>query len=1098
MRVESRCRGAALLLTILLVLQLFLGISPQPSNLSGPPSSFETNSSLTDNGDGTWTVTYSIGMDTTLDSGNVTLNKDSLSRFEVGWTAEQQETRIGLLGVDLDAEGFPTNTTIENASIRLHLDVTSGVVDTQAWTLLREDWVLDDVTWISRNLNSQWSVPGALGNMDSGSWQDRQSIYSNTTSVDFEVTQAVELAQYRQINGQDSRAGILLTPGFGSDMGVASFHSSESPLPSHRPVLEITFRWASPTTLSASPSWIDIQPKFGISDADSTLDFSGQIRSERGSTINAAISWSTTSGSIDGSGHFSPFQSGIITIGADGGGVVDSQEVLIRPGSPLGLAMAHENYSITIDDIIPIIAHGIDQNQNPVPNLNFIWSASSGLIHNTGQYTPTEIGNHTIAAQWGGHVAISNVSVDVGGAANIILPDGLTARAGVGTQFHAEVEDRLGNLLPLSSAAGLDWSVERGSIDSAGYYVGQEVGTWQINVTSGVGANGTGWVTVEPGLVNSLEIIDPNRPISADEALPLDLRWHDRVGNNVSVLLPLENWSAENGNFRINGNFVEWLPSQAGTWRISAQAEGVETWLDLTVVNGEISRVWIDAEHDILTADGETTLILQAEDSRGNRWPISAEWNVNEIEVSDSLVSNVDGVKFIGGLVGTWTITANHSGQGGSFSAVLSIEVHPGRLAQITLAGDGTTISSDDSMDLEPELRDADGNIIEDVQLNWTVDGEDSTPQLRLSGGVWQPMTTGDHLIEVEAAGRSARSRIYVEQGAPHRIEIEVTLSSMGTTNSGDVFQIITFAEDLAGNQAPCPVTWSHPYNSIEITESTEIGVYDATGLGEGIWNIEAENGSARGNFTLQVRIGEARSLRIAQHGGTGEQGSTFSLEVNLVDYGGNVVPVQISQFEFYTDVGPVRHDVGPYWYLELQHPGNEQEVTVRYLEWTAVTYVDVEPTGIDRLTSSTGGQMLLGGFVVAGLLIGLLLHIVRKNKVEEPHWDDEYDIIPPSPESSDDIPSSSDSTTVMPSSRRNRRRLSHQRRQQRIREIQDETEKLSLKSQSTPVEKVTQSSGVLQAMDGTVQGQTGWYQTAQGESQYWQVGADGQWSRVK
>ena len=48
------------------------------------------------------------------------------------------------------------------------------------------------------------------------------------------------------------------------------------------------------------------------------------------------------------------------------------------------------------------------------------------------------------------------------------------------------------------------------------------------------------------------------------------------------------------------------------------------------------------------------------------------------------------------------------------------------------------------------------------------------------------------------------------------------------------------------------------------------------------------------------------------------------------------------------------------------------------------------------------------------------------------------------------------------------------------------------------PVAETTQSSGVLQAMDGTVQGQTGWYQTAQGESQYWQVDETGQWTRVK
>ncbi len=1096
MRDGIRSGRAAFLLIGLLLLQIIGGLSSPASTLELNAPSKHINSSLTDNGDGTWTVTYSIEMDTTLDSGNSTTDRTGFPRFEVGWTDDRQETRIGLLALDLTAENFPTNTTIESASLGLYLDTTSGPVDAQAWTILREDWMLEESTWITRNVNSQWSSPGALGNMDSGAWQDRQLVLPNSTAVVFDVTQTVELAQYRQLNGQDSRAGFLLTPGFGSDSGVALFHSSESSLPSHRPVVEITFRWASPTFLSSSPSWIDIQPKLGISDADSSIDFVAQIRSERGSTINAATSWTTTSGSIDGNGRLSPTQSGVVTISANGASVSGDQEVLIHPGAPLGLAMANSEYFITVDDVTPIIAHGIDQHWNPVFGLNFIWSTSSGIIDNSGMYTPTELGTHTVAAQWGNHVATCNVTVDVGAAANIILPEGLTARAGVGTQIIATAEDRLGNPVPLSAAAGLDWSVERGSIDSAGYFVGQEVGTWQINVTSGVGANGTGWITVGPGLVNSLEIIHPNRVVSADEELPLDLRWHDRVGNNVSVLLPLENWSAESGNFRIHEGFVEWLPSQAGTWRISAHAEGVETWIDLTVVTGEISRVWIDAEHDILTADDETILVLQAEDSRGNRWPISAEWTVEEEEVVSCLVSDVDGVRFVAGLAGTWTITAIHSGVNETFSTYLSLEVRPGRLARISLAGDGTTLSADDSINLNPELSDADGNPIEGVQLNWTVDGEDLTPQLRLSGGVWQPTTTGDHLIEVDAAGRSARSRIYVEQGNPHRIEISTSLTMGSVTYSGDVFQITTFAVDLDGNQAPWSVDWILPTDSIEVEETTEIGVYDARGLREGIWEIEVENGTARGNFTIQVFIGEARSLRIGQHGGGGEQGTTFSLEVNLVDYGGNTVPMQISQFKFDTDIGPVRHDVGPYWLIELENPGDGQQISVEYEGWTAITYVDVEPTGIDRLTSSQSGQMLLGGFVLAGLLIGLLLLIIRKNSVAEPHWDDEYDIIPTSVTEDEAVVPVTQTASTQPISRRSRRRLSHQRQQERIRAMEEATEAISEKIE--PISQATQSSGVLQAMDGTVQGQTGWYQTAQGESQYWQVDEAGQWVRVK
>ncbi len=623
-----------------------------------------------------------------------------------------------------------------------------------------------------------------------------------------------------------------------------------------------------------------------------------------------------------------------------------------------------------------------------------------------------------------------------------------------------------------------------------------------LQVISGIATHpqelsNTSGVRSTPSSLDYLEIIGPNRTVHADESVPLDLIWHDHNGTNFSVLLPLDNWSTENGNFRVNGDFVEWLPSQAGTWRVSAHAEGVETWIDLTVITGEISQVWIDAENSMMSADDETNLVLQAEDSRGNRWPISAEWGVTEVEAASSLVSNTDGVRFVGGLAGTWTVTANHSGPEGTFATNLSIQVSPGRLARILLAGDGTTISADDSIHLNPELSDTDGNLLEGVLMNWTIDGEDLTPQLQLSGGVWQPTTTGDHLIEVDAAGRSARSRIYVNQGTPHRIEIDLSLVMGSVTNSGEVFQITTYAVDLNGNQAPWPVEWDIPLDAIVVEETTEIGVYDARGLSEGIWDIEVENGAARGNFTLQVLIGEPRSLRIAQHGGSGEQGAEFSLEINLVDYGGNPVPMQMSLFEFDTDIGPVRHDEGPYWLLELENPGDGQKITVRYEGWSAVTYVDVDPTGIDRLTSSQSGQMLLGGFIVAGLLIGLLVLIMRKNSVAEPHWDDEYDLIQNTTITTGDMEPVAESAANIALSRRGRRRLSHQRQQDRIRAMEDATANIIEKAKATVTEQNTGSSGVLQAMDGTVQGQTGWYQTAQGESQYWQVDASGQWVKV-
>ncbi len=578
-----------------------------------------------------------------------------------------------------------------------------------------------------------------------------------------------------------------------------------------------------------------------------------------------------------------------------------------------------------------------------------------------------------------------------------------------------------------------------------------------------------------------LEIIGPERVVQADESVPLDLRWHDRNGNNFSVLLPLENWSAENGNFVINGDYVEWRPTLVGKWQISAQAEDVQATIEITVVNGTITMVWIDAEYEKITADDETYLYLQAEDSRGNRWPISAEWSVVEPEAAGSLVSDNSGTRFIGGPTGEWNIGAVHSRSEGDLNASLTIEVIPGSLVRIDLPTDGTTVSTDDAVDLAPILSDADGNTIEEMTLNWTINGEDFTQEIVMSGNIWQPETTGDFLIEAEILGRVARARMHVVQGAPHRVIIETDLMTSSVTESGSQFTVSTFAEDMEGNREPCQVNWELGNGHVEFEETTQTGVYHARGLGKGTWELMARNSTASGTLTLQVEVGEPVDLRIGPHSGSGEQGDTISMLIELVDYGGNQVPMNTNKLDVETNAGRLSYDGDSYWLLHLEEPGDSQKVVIQYEDWEAQTFVDVEPTGIDWLMGTSVGQMLLGGFGAAIVLIALLFFILRRNKNPQEHWDMEYEWEP------SDLEDSETETIITSTSQQSQQIENH---------VKEST--LIQPSISTVVEaqKTTSSSGVLQALSGTVQGQSGWYLSANGENQYWEVNAQGQWNR--
>jgi len=1073
-------------------------VMPSSENLSDKNG----QNNLVNNGDGTWTVTYDSSQDTTLDSTNPSTVMSQDPILEVGHFNALSSQRTSILGLDLSSAGFWTNVTIVNASLDLKIESIVDSADIHVWKLIRENWNVDEATWISRNSSSTWEYSGGLGNLDSGGLMDRKLIDSSDSVVSLNVTRALKIGQYRQLNGLDPRAGVLLTSGGDESDSMARFYSYDDTVSTNRPIWNITFHWTPPTMLTTQPSWVDIYPKpIASVDIDGQINFEGTIRSEAAMKISAGLAWSSDRNTIDLSGQLSVTQAGITTVTASCIWASGVREVVVFPGTPLDIVALQSNYSITVDDIQEIHVVGLDQYGNHVSDIPISWSASSGIISEDGFYTPTSIGTHTVAGNWGGHIAIVNVTVGVGLASNIILPEGLTARAGVGFQITPQLEDKLGNPLPLSAGAGLFWNVEKGNIDGSGYFMGQEIGVWQINVTSGTGANGTGWITVTPGLIDYLEIVGPNRVVGADEVVPLDLRWHDLVGNNESVVIPISNWSAGNGNFRMGDGIVEWLPNQEGEWVISVIAEGEEALISVTVENGEIVQVWIDVVNDIITADGETELILQAEDSRGNRWSIPAQWSVVEPEASSSLVEEFGITHFVGKIAGEWTIQALHQSSEGTYNVSSKITVLPGRLARIVIPGDGTSISCDDAFSLSPVLTDADGNNIEDVTLNWTINGESFTQEILLSGNIWMPVEVGNYLIEADAAGRFAQSRITVYQGEPYQIVIESSLEGF-STNSGVPFNLTTYAEDLDGNRAPWPVEWEVSTTAFEIQETAWSGVYEVRGLKEGAWDIVASNGTASGTISIEVITGDPVGLRVGPHSGGGNQGESISMMVELVDYGGNSIPLQPAKLEFETNAGTFLHDEGPYWNLQLEEAGETQLITIRYQSWETETFVDVEATGLDRLTETTSGQMLLGGFATAIVVIGILFFIVR-NRENSEDWEGEYEW----DELSSDANSDSELEDSIPQdnpvyagndrmTRQDRRRLSHQRKQQRIRELTDATEQLQ---STTTIESSAQSAsatGVLQAVAGTVQGQSGWYVTSQGENQYWEVDSTGRWNR--
>mgnify|MGYP001407541997 FL=1 len=81
------------------------------------------------------------------------------------------------------------------------------------------------------------------------------------------------------------------------------------------------------------------------------------------------------------------------------------------------------------------------------------------------------------------------------------------------------------------------------------------------------------------------------------------------------------------------------------------------------------------------------------------------------------------------------------------------ITVQHGVLARIILPATGTKVPSDGVLDLNPIFEDEYGNILSSVYVNWEIDGEERTMEIRIAQGMWAPSTLGMHEIRAMAEG---------------------------------------------------------------------------------------------------------------------------------------------------------------------------------------------------------------------------------------------------------------------------------------------------------------------------------------------------------
>ena len=1118
-----------------------------------------------DNGNGTWTLQYqddgSGGFsDAVINSASPSVVDTTSTILEISSDPQNGTEQRALFGLDLSTVGFMSNITIISASLELTIDIAPSIATNVMGLMTYRDWV--DPSWNGATPAISWTEPGGDSNSDSGGPNSFVPATPSSTTISLDVTDNLKVGQARNAQGNGGFVGVMVMGASWNNNSYLpwsmSFHSSESGISYLRPQWNIIVNWNQPATLSSvDPGWVDIEPRFGQVSADTDSPLKAQVRHEDGSVSSSPVNWNVVAGTgfVDSSGLFAPLSSGFEFICAEAiNGETGCIILFVTPGAPVSMSIIPSNASFPVGVDIQLSALFSDIKGNDYP-ASPQWSADSGTIHPNGTYELTEVGTHRVDASAAGLTAWTNVTLIEGSPTNLILPQDLSVKSGERISVLPTAVDALGNPVDLALAGDLTYTVNSGSVDNSGMYTAAAVGTWTIDCVASLGASGSTQVVVTVGDPVDLSIVHPNRTVAADEAVPLPVIWTDAFGNEVEMSLPLSAWSAEDGGFRNGENgAVEWLPRDLGTYWVKIDYENLTDTIDIEVGAGSISSVLIDTDSSTLQAGEESFLQMKAQDSLGNQRILDAVWS-NPGQGPNPVVF-ANGATFTPLQIGTVTLEAVATENGITYTATRTFEVTPGRLVRIDFAGEGVTMTTDDSLELLPMGYDSLDNPIEGLEFNWTVNGEDMTSEIRDAGNVFRPSKVGDIQLEGMAAGRAARVDLLVLAGLPQSLSISHDLVS-NSFPGGSVVILTVLGVDLAGNENPIDnVSWSFLEDAGSISPGNSPGEYLYV-VGEiGSWDIIARRGVADSILSITVVPGIPDRISIVMDVDEGKifsEGEIIDLSLKVLDASGNQITVAHSQIIVETEIGDAEHLQSDVWRMKIDGYGENVPITVKYLELEQTIFISATPSALSKLTDTNMGRMALGSVSVVFLLAVMLVLLPKFRNEEEEIFETEEDTIPegrssPSPPpagvSFGAPPSSAFSTS---SHRRGRHRSSSnmapswgasQARQNSanmaamgatntvIQQSQasflpqsnfeqspvtdpvsapprpkglDEVEN----SQPEPIQVETEekqisvSSGVMLACDGTTQGQTGWYHDGMGNTSYWQVDEEGTWTRL-
>ena len=299
------------------------------------------------------------------------------------------------------------------------------------------------------------------------------------------------------------------------------------------------------------------------------------------------------------------------------------------------------------------------------------------------------------------------------------------------------------------------------------------------------------------------------------------------------------------------------------------------------------------------------------------------------------------------------------------------------------------TLTVDDVLDLNPRAIDSAGNLISNVDMTWTINGQISTGTLEESNYVFSTESIGLYEIQVSTEGGSASITCDFIHGEAVRIVVTETSTNQLTVKSGETIELLTEGEDQFGNRFAVNVNWSLTNGTGVMTpSSTGIGYYEfKPGDASGFVIMDFSTLGMSEQIVIDVQPGEITKLRIDYEGEL-KQGNTVRLLISAVDDSGNFVSYCNANSAIVTsEIGKVIREDSQL-YMKFEGSGSNT-IEVGCYGFKETFYLQIEETILWGIFEDTQKVIIYTSLILMIIITVLLVLMITRSKDEYEEYDD-------------------------------------------------------------------------------------------------------------